>query len=403
MSNMAKILTINVTNKSGSTGKLIDYIENELRDSDYEFYHLYAYGEASNNSLKYCNKNELRINRNLFKITGNKFGIGKVQLFRIERFISTYEPDIVHVHCPNSHSVDLFGLISFLRRKCIKTVITLHAEFFYTGCCDHAYDCEKWKTGCYACENIVEANPTLFFHRTHDMWKRMKRCFDGFKSIRFVSVSAYVDNRLKQSAICGNYKHRIIHNGLDTNVFFDYGIFDDNNKKTVFHVSANFSDQPEDPKGGCFLIELAKRCPDIQFKVACSYKSIQKEIPSNIEILGNIEDQIQLARYYNQANLTIITSRRETFSMVCAESLCCGTPVIGFKAGGPESIALQEYSEFVDYKQIDDLEKILRKWIDHKTISNCKVISKSGKDRYSQRRMAIEYQEVYDELLKEGR
>ena len=46
--------------------------------------------------------------------------------------------------------------------------------------------------------------------------------------------------------------------------------------------------------------------------------------------------------------------------MMTTESLCCGTPVIEFKAGGPESIALESFSSFVEYGDIDVLERELR-------------------------------------------
>ena len=39
--------------------------------------------------------------------------------------------------------------------------------------------------------------------------------------------------------------------------------------------------------------------------------------------------------------------------MVTAESLCCGTPVVGFKAGAPEQIAIKEFSEFVEYGDLN--------------------------------------------------
>ena len=37
------------------------------------------------------------------------------------------------------------------------------------------------------------------------------------------------------------------------------------------------------------------------------------------------------------------------------ESLCCGTPVAGFQAGGPEQIALPEFSRFVQWGDIRQL------------------------------------------------
>ena len=75
---------------------------------------------------------------------------------------------------------------------------------------------------------------------------------------------------------------------------------------------------------------------------------------------GAAKNQDELAQLYSEADVTLILSKRETFSMVTAESLCCGTPVVGFKAGGPESIALSEWSSFSEYGDIDSLCSSLR-------------------------------------------
>ena len=66
------------------------------------------------------------------------------------------------------------------------------------------------------------------------------------------------------------------------------------------------------------------------------------------------------------ADLTLVTSRRETYGMVCAESLSCGTPIVGFMAGGTESIALPQFSEFVEYGNIEALRQAITSWIDKK-------------------------------------
>ena len=75
--------------------------------------------------------------------------------------------------------------------------------------------------------------------------------------------------------------------------------------------------------------------------------------------------------------------------MPTAESLCCGTPVAGFLAGGPESIAFPEYSSFVQYGDIPHLKAEIRKMLSMKFDSD--EMSERAMARYSKSRMASEY------------
>ena len=88
-------------------------------------------------------------------------------------------------------------------------------------------------------------------------------------------------------------------------------------------------------------------------------------------------------------------SRAETFSMVCAESLCCGTPVIGFKAGAPEQIALKEYSRFFEYGDLSAVENGLRQESPYSKAE----IAKKAKERYAQSGMVSQYIALYQTLL----
>lgn len=83
--------------------------------------------------------------------------------------------------------------------------------------------------------------------------------------------------------------------------------------------------------------------------------------------------------------------------MVAAESLCCGTPVVGFNAGGPETIALSEYSSFVEYGNIEALIETLRKSL--KQDINKEAISKEAHHRYSKERMTNTYLEIYRSFI----
>lgn len=113
--------------------------------------------------------------------------------------------------------------------------------------------------------------------------------------------------------------------------------------------------------------------------------------------IGRVDSQEELARYYAMADVTLLPSKKETFSMVTAESLCCGTPVVGFKAGGPETIALEEYSTFVDYADIDSFENALKNELERKC--DAFEISQKAKAMYKNSEMTAGYIEVYNRLL----
>lgn len=135
------------------------------------------------------------------------------------------------------------------------------------------------------------------------------------------------------------------------------------------------------------------------FIVASTYSDIDK-LPSNVLFWGRTNGQKELAELYNRADVTVLTSRRETFSMVTAESLCCGTPIVGFKAGGPESIAIPTYSEFVDQGDLDALCRVVEKFLNIEF--NAIAISRKAHTIYAKEVMTAEFIEVYNKLMDKG-
>jgi len=183
-------------------------------------------------------------------------------------------------------------------------------------------------------------------------------------------------------------------NGIDTvNVFRimesnfkeKYGLV---GKKVVLHVTASFA---RPIKGGKYFVELAKKMPDTTFVLVGN--DTDTELPSNIIDMGRISDQRELAKLYSMADLFVLTSERETFGMTVAESLCCGTPVVGFESGAPEQIALKAYSSFVPFADVDRLEKEVRVWLSKKM--NAEQISEEARQKYSKEKMAEAYLKKY--------
>ena len=171
----------------------------------------------------------------------------------------------------------------------------------------------------------------------------------------------------------------------------------------MLHVTAGFSDGTDDLKGGRHIIALANLLINQNIKIiVVGFNDLDPNfiLPSNVTVMGEITNQVELAKYYSLADLTVIASKRETFGMVCAESLCCGTPVVGFKSGGPETISLKKFSEFVDNGNVELLKSCVEKWITKKDTFE-ENIAEIAAEHYSKEKMAEEYYQLYEKFLNE--
>ena len=139
-----------------------------------------------------------------------------------------------------------------------------------------------------------------------------------------------------------------------------------------------------------------KENSDVVFLVAGKHEKLY-DMPSNIIFLDNVTDQNKLAEYYSFADVTLLTSKKETFSMIVAESLCSGTPVVGFEAGAPERITINEFSSFVPYGDEDALFEEIKFWLNKDNIEKT-TISDVAKSKYSKEIMIEHYKKIYNEL-----
>lgn len=358
-----KVLQVNCVYKKGSTGKITYDLHKGLLDAGIESIVCYGRGKLVKEPgvYKTCPEWYSKLNNALSRITGIMYGGCFFSTNKLISIIRQEQPDVVHLQCINGYFVNIYRLVTWLKKNHIKTVLTLHAEFMYTANCGHALDCDRWKTGCGSCPRLKTETKSLLRDGTSRSWKKMKKAFEGFdENLIVTSVSPWLMERAKESPILRGKQHCVVYNGLDTNVFHPYDTTDlrkkhnCEDKKVVFHATPAFSADPNHFKGGFYILELAKRMPEVQFIIA---GNCVEEIhpPENVILLGRVTDQKELARYYSMADVTVIASKKETFSMIVAESLCCGTPVVGFKAGGPEQIALPEYSRFCEYGDMDTL------------------------------------------------
>jgi glycosyltransferase involved in cell wall biosynthesis len=322
------------------------------------------------------------------------------------RLIRRERPDIVHLQCVNEHFVNVYALVRWLRERQIRTVLTLHADFMFTANCGSALGCEGWRDGCRACHDVKRATKSLILNRTAKSYEKLRAAFNGFgNNLSVVSVSPWLTERASSSPMLGGFRHLTITNGVDVDVFHPIKpedisqLCDIGNRKVVLHVTAQFADVPGHLKGGSYVFELARRMKDdsVTFVVIGPSRT-SSAIPKNVQMIGELSDINELARWYNVASCTLLTSKQETFSLVCAESLCCGTPVVGFQAGGPESVACPEGSSFVPFGDMDALEACVRDAVVGKRLQRA-AVAERARSMYANDTMVKKYEEEYGRML----
>ena len=407
-----KICQINCVYGVGSTGKIVKVLHEQAKSNGNESIVIHALGKGKKREDGvYTVSNHLLSKLTaLYRIlTGRLFDGAFIQSKRLISILKKEKPDFVHIHCINGNNFNAYKLFDYLCKNKIPTVLTLHAEFNYTGGCAHAFECEKWLSGCGKCPIKRQAPRSLFLDGTAHNWKAQYKSYAKFdcKYFKVVAVSPWLMQRAEQSPMLSRFSPTCVYNGIDTSVFYRRENAEEfkkennvpDSKKIIFHVTAEFNTKTDNAKGGRYVVELAERLKDEPYIfVVAANNATFETLPENVKFIGRTKDQDELARWYSASDVTLITSKRETFSMPVAESMCCGTPLVGFLAGGPESIALDNYSLFVEYGNIDALEEAIKSLLTSLAEDRYNI-SKLAINAYSDKKMYLDYQKVYSSFV----
>jgi N-acetyl sugar amidotransferase len=153
-------------------------------------------------------------------------------------------------------------------------------------------------------------------------------------------------------------------------------------------------------KGGQSILEIASQLQHLPITfIVIGVAGKVADSASNVILLPPIYNQIELARYYSLADLFLITSHSETFSLTCAESLACGTPIVGYDSGGPSEVAPEPYGHFVPVGDIKGLAALVNNaYSGELTLADGNACSAYASSRYSNERMFRDYLSVYEDV-----
>lgn len=331
------------------------------------------------------------------RITGWTGCYSVISTCRLINYIEKFKPDIVHIHELHAYFVNIKPLLSYLAKKQIPVIWTFHCEFMYTGKCGHALSCNNWQSGCGNCPHLKSYPTVLFFDRTKEMLAEKKKLVGELQKLIITVPSPWLYDRVKSSYLSSR-DVRIVYNGIDTKETFQLFnkpevkacLFPGSGKQVILSVAQNIV-----KRAGACICEIAKKLPQMDFYLIGDAQKPDR-YPDNIHLIGRVSDQKLLAQYYSAADFFLLCSKKETFSMPCAEALCCGTQVVGYKAGAPESIFEKPYAEFVEYGDVDAIVRLITEKAMCPISPN--ACASYGKSNFSEEAMCMVYIKMYDEV-----
>ncbi len=299
----------------------------------------------------------------LTRLTGFHGCFSSLATASLLRRLKKEKPDLIHLHNLHNSYINLPQLFRFIKKHRIPVVWTLHDCWAFTGQCPHftLAKCKKWKSGCHHCPQYRHY-PQSYVDRSKSMWKKKKSWFTGVEKLTVVTPSQWL-SRLAGQSFLKDYPIRVIHNGIDLDVFQPrvsnfrqkHGL---EGKKIILGVAFGWPYS----KGLDVFIELSKGLDEsYQIILVGTDDGIDQSLPGNILSIHRTHDQKELAELYTAADVLANPTREENFPTVNMEALACGTPVVTFDAGGSPEILDETCGSVVPCDDIAAFEQELRR------------------------------------------
>lgn len=132
--------------------------------------------------------------------------------------------------------------------------------------------------------------------------------------------------------------------------------------------------------------------------------NLQKQIDSlgltdNVKLLGR-KQKDEVIKHLHESNVFVVSSLTETFGVAAIEAMACGLPVISTKCGGPNDFLTDENGIFCEVANPQSLASAILYMIDNYKKYDCKKISTSTKERFSQSSIAKQLTEIFENVIK---
>ena len=181
-----------------------------------------------------------------------------------------------------------------------------------------------------------------------------------------VPVSKWIRGEMQKSFLNG-YEYRVIHNGINTDVF---NMRDTQNVRTKYklgnkHVLLGVASIWSKEKGLDDFIKMAHALEEDEVIVLVGIKPEEmNKLPGNIVGIARTENINELAELYSAADAFINPTWQDNYPTVNMESISCGTPVVTYRTGGSIEAVTESTGYIVtqgDIKGLLDAARTIRK------------------------------------------
>lgn len=366
-----KVILINNVCGYGSTGNICVDISEYLIAQGHQCTIAYGHGNSDYpHAYKFGRTLENKLHSLFSKISGKEGYWSKRGTRDLIGFLKRENPDIIHLHSTFIYYLNLPLLFDYLKKFKGKIFWTIHDCSPFTGNCIYYSDvnCNKWETECGACPQISKPPVSWFFDKTRESFRDKAGFYEGLSGLTIIAVSKWLEGEIRRSML-GRAEIRQIYNWVRHDVFTPmdsrseivaaYGLHPE--KKILLGVSGGNNGLNK----LAHYVKLAEVIDHTTEQLVLVGRYPGK-IPDTIKTIPYIHDPHSLAKIYNAADVYVHLSTEETFGLIIAEAMSCGTPTIVFNSTAcPETLHSEECGAIVEKGNMDAVYSAIKNILSH--------------------------------------